>query len=245
MHGWQVLLKPTSAFKNIIFVWRVMKNAIPTDHALSTNGTKCFCCSSSHLIEYTTHLSSSSDVAVKVWTFFSDLMDITISFQTIGYVLNVWWHNSTGNTLLSWLFKMFPIMILWEIWKARNTAKFENMLMSPSDAIIANVKLAIQKTYRVFILELKHNAKSLRVAEYFDLSTVPCEEIATLVLWHPPRSNWYKLNSDGATKNNPGLSGSGGRIRDSQGNFMRAYNFFICIHTSLFQRQELWLKASD
>lgn len=41
-----------------------------------------------------------------------------------------------------------------------------------------------------------------------------------------------KLNADGASKNNPGLFGIGGILRDSHAYFVKAYMSYICIQTS-------------
>ncbi|KAL0293186.1 UNVERIFIED_CONTAM: putative ribonuclease H protein [Sesamum radiatum] len=37
---------------------------------------------------------------------------------------------------------------------------------------------------------------------------------ATTVHWRKPQEGWYKLNTDGASKGNPGISGAGGILRD-------------------------------
>src|SRR4051812_44630471 len=55
-----------------------------------------------------------------------------------------------------------------------------------------------------------------------------------MIIWHPPEPGWHKLNTDGASKNNPGLAGAGGIIRDSHSNFVKAYSSFLSIQTSLF-----------
>ncbi|KAL6183970.1 hypothetical protein ACLB2K_045378 [Fragaria x ananassa] len=38
------------------------------------------------------------------------------------------------------------------------------------------------------------------------------------VRWEPPNPGWLKLNTDGASKGNPGLSGGGSILRDPNGN---------------------------
>lgn len=64
-----------------------------------------------------------------------------------------------------------------------------------------------------------------------------------MILWHPLRPSWHKLNSDEASKNNPGLSRSWGIIRDSQGNFVRAFSYFIHINTSLFSKAKALMEG--
>jgi hypothetical protein len=41
--------------------------------------------------------------------------------------------------------------------------------------------------------------------------------------WKPPPEGSLKLNFDGASKGNPGRTGTGGVIRDSQGKIIRLY----------------------
>ncbi|KAL0430779.1 UNVERIFIED_CONTAM: putative ribonuclease H protein [Sesamum radiatum] len=40
---------------------------------------------------------------------------------------------------------------------------------------------------------------------------------AITVHWRKPQEGWYKLNTDGASKGNPGISGAGGILRDQLG----------------------------
>ncbi|KAH0687338.1 hypothetical protein KY285_017897 [Solanum tuberosum] len=44
-----------------------------------------------------------------------------------------------------------------------------------------------------------------------------------LVLWLRPKLDLYKLNTDGCSKGNPGLSAGGGIIRDNQGRMKIAF----------------------
>ena len=41
--------------------------------------------------------------------------------------------------------------------------------------------------------------------------------------WLNPPSNWFKLNSDGSARGNPGLAGGGGLIRNEEGEWVKRY----------------------
>ena len=41
--------------------------------------------------------------------------------------------------------------------------------------------------------------------------------------WEMPPSNWFKLNTDGASSGNPRRAGGGGVIRDSVGEWVRGF----------------------
>ncbi|KAL0294570.1 UNVERIFIED_CONTAM: putative ribonuclease H protein [Sesamum radiatum] len=44
-----------------------------------------------------------------------------------------------------------------------------------------------------------------------------------LLHWRKPPEGWYKLNTDGASKGNPGISGAGGILRDQLGKVIFAF----------------------
>ena len=48
-----------------------------------------------------------------------------------------------------------------------------------------------------------------------------------IVLWQRPDSGWTKLNTDGASKGNPGPAGAGGIFRDNHGNPILAFQDYI------------------
>jgi len=50
-----------------------------------------------------------------------------------------------------------------------------------------------------------------------------------LIVWSPPRVGWFKLNTDGASRGNPGLAAAGGVVRDGDGNWCYGFsNIGIC-----------------
>ncbi|PNX73497.1 ribonuclease H [Trifolium pratense] len=53
------------------------------------------------------------------------------------------------------------------------------------------------------------------------------------ITWTPPIEGTIKVNVDGSSFNNPGRSGFGGVLRDSNGNWLLGFSGFIGISTSL------------
>ncbi|XP_074289408.1 uncharacterized protein LOC141614562 [Silene latifolia] len=51
--------------------------------------------------------------------------------------------------------------------------------------------------------------------------------VEVFIRWLPPPHGWILLNTDGASKGNPGPAGGGGIFRDETGNFLSAY-YFSC-----------------
>ncbi|KAL0405791.1 UNVERIFIED_CONTAM: putative ribonuclease H protein [Sesamum latifolium] len=50
---------------------------------------------------------------------------------------------------------------------------------------------------------------------------------AIIVPWRKPQDGWYKLNTDGASKGNPGISGEGGILRNHLGIVIFAFQEHI------------------
>ena len=58
------------------------------------------------------------------------------------------------------------------------------------------------------------------------------------VRWEKPQAGWKKLNTDGASKGNPGLAGCGGVIRDENGRWIAGFSRRIGVTTSF--EAEVW-----
>ncbi|CAA7040435.1 unnamed protein product [Microthlaspi erraticum] len=59
-----------------------------------------------------------------------------------------------------------------------------------------------------------------------------------LISWLPPQANWKKLNTDGASRGNPGLATAGGVIRDGEGQW--CCGFALNIGHCTAPMAELW-----
>lgn len=58
----------------------------------------------------------------------------------------------------------------------------------------------------------------------------PCQQINQ---WLPPPHGFFKLNTDGGAKGNPGIAVGGGLIRDHNGSFIKGFSHQIGITSSL------------
>ncbi|KAG7536806.1 Ribonuclease H domain [Arabidopsis suecica] len=64
------------------------------------------------------------------------------------------------------------------------------------------------------------------------------ERVERLISWSPPRGEWFKLNTDGASRGNPGLATAGGVVRDGEGNWCCGFGLNIGICSAPLA--ELW-----
>lgn len=58
------------------------------------------------------------------------------------------------------------------------------------------------------------------------------------IAWHRPAESWFKLNTDGASRENPGLATAGGALRDEHGVWRGGFAVNIGICTAPLA--ELW-----
>ena len=132
-------------------------------------------------------------------------------------VYNGLWKPNGAAGSLPW--KMVFPFALWNIWKSRNGYVFRGKILNP--------KLAEEIVNQG--MEFLYCADSPR-----DLTC----SIIKRVRWEKPQVVWKKLNTDGASKGNPGLAGCGGVVRDENGGWIAGFSRLIGV-TSSFEA-ELW-----
>lgn len=83
---------------------------------------------------------------------------------------------------------------VWTLWQYRKKVVFQH------------------KTHIVTIHEeIMHRAVECSYCAQKSKASTP--RISVQIRWEKPRQNWHKLNTDGASLGNPGISGGGGVIR--------------------------------
>ncbi|XP_027118651.1 uncharacterized protein [Coffea arabica] len=140
---------------------------------------------------------------------------------------------AVGATSEEWRFVLarLPSWICWNIWKARNRAVFYGVRLQSEEvcqAIFRDMKAAFE----------------IQFTQVINASAFPemCDAIAklppprygfTIVGWKPSTTGQLTFNTDGYFKGNPGMSGGGGVIRDSDGQLVFAFSAFLGEQTSL------------
>jgi hypothetical protein len=101
----------------------------------------------------------------------------------------------------------------WYIWKARNEELFSDTSW---------------EDWKVLNLINTHHDATIR-----SFGSVHNHREARLVSWKPPSGAAVKLNVDGSSLGNPGRSGFGGLIRDTNGNWLLGFSGSCGITTNI------------
>ena len=146
-------------------------------------------------------------------------------------------HFYSSNNTLTWikemsieqtttsLFTKIPwsiifLIIVWATWLARNKFVMEKTPFSPDNIFKRIQSLSIELYFDLPLQKIRPSTKLLSIG------------------WKPPPLGFYKLNTDGSAKSNPGMVGVGGLIRDYTGHWIGGFSRNIGITHSL--AAELW-----
>ncbi|KAG6476887.1 hypothetical protein ZIOFF_066135 [Zingiber officinale] len=113
-----------------------------------------------------------------------------------------------------------PFLIIWFLWCARNDAKHRGIRIV-AKKIIWNVSQYVITGIAAGIIKPSHWKGFIMAAQNMGLLVKPrTVNTISVVTWKKPKVGWFKLNTDGCSKGNPGLSSFGVIIRDHSGNVM-------------------------
>ncbi|MQL93625.1 hypothetical protein Taro_026271 [Colocasia esculenta] len=172
------------------------------------------------------HLFIYSDMAAPLWRWFLPLinpkinMHGQITMRIWSFLLQCNIHSAIGFVSLYCL-----MLILWEIWKGRCSARYESKRFS-ARVVINNVRFMVSNSLDKMHFKEEPSTYEIQLLNYFGFTPHASSKSLKLVRWNPPISGLC-LNVDGASKGNPGLCGGGGCIRDENGEIMVAFaNFY-------------------
>ncbi|KAF7811300.1 reverse transcriptase [Senna tora] len=172
---------------------------------------------------------------------FKSAYDLLVDNLDTHVSANISWHSPNFswiwslNSLLQWLkvnstckeasFRGIPhgvlfIHVLWFVWIGRNGKIFNNEAFSPS----VIWRKACGRAAEFYCLAGNGNGQSLSKS--------------IEVKWKPPPDGGFKLNTDSSRLSDTGFIAAGGVIRDSLGNWMKGFNFFLGIGDII--TAELW-----
>ncbi|KAL2242478.1 UNVERIFIED_CONTAM: putative ribonuclease H protein [Sesamum indicum] len=214
-----------------IFLWRILGDKIPVDQRIQSKGiqlaSKCTCCSN---IE--SHVFLEGPEISKVWDFFARKFNTTFpSTNNITLFLSFWRFSSIGKNHIR---TILPMLILWFCWLERNDAKHRGMKFN-SDRIIWKVHQFINTISRTKLTTLLNWKGDANIASTMGFPTYVKRRTTLMkVKWNKPDRGWIKINTDGASKGNPGPAGAGGIARDERGAAIFAFYEFIGEATNMY-----------
>ncbi|XP_058099842.1 uncharacterized protein LOC131244216 [Magnolia sinica] len=188
-----------------IFSWKLLHGVVPADVNIQAKGiylsSRCNCCSESP--NRIPHLQA----------------------LYVAGRWNQWWPAPTQVCSSKSNRRLAPLIIFWEIWKARNACHFDGTPVLVPAAIgqiswwLSRISSAQSKLPNKGLCSSSGNyfaggQSKLRAQRHCRFQ---------FVRWVVPSSGWFKLNIDGSSCGNPGLSGGGGLCRNDSGALIFAF----------------------
>ncbi|KAL3635943.1 hypothetical protein CASFOL_020490 [Castilleja foliolosa] len=213
------------------FMWKVLKGAVPVDNMLMKRMImgpyKCNCCDEGNL-ESIDHLLVHSDRAKEIWSHFGNIVGKPHFASNVDTLLKTWIH---GNNIKSQgqitTLQIFASSI-WEIWKSRCKARYEDIPMN-SCSIIKKVEKNVQW------LNLIANPKGESTKwekKFLNRLRIPLKKVeerrGKWVRWNKPGPGKIKINVDGSYLNDEGTVGGIIRTEDGTPELV----FWRKVHTS-------------
>ncbi|XP_009630267.1 uncharacterized protein [Nicotiana tomentosiformis] len=206
-------------FKISFFAWRLWKRKIPTDDLWRRNGyiivSKYWCCFPPNEESFQ-HLFLMNETADRMWKHFLQPAGTLINMVQVHQVIRAWWNEPCCKKLKP-LFQAAPTVITWKLWKRRNTIKNGGTIYA--QRVIHEVNKTLHFLARIRYPWLSNIPglwpNMIRFFESYKLLLV-----SRRVTWELPLEGWFKCNTDGASKGNPGPSSYGFGVRDSAGDLI-------------------------
>nr|XP_016509964.1 PREDICTED: uncharacterized protein LOC107827363 [Nicotiana tabacum] len=209
-------------FKMSFLVWRLLKRKLPFDDVVLKFGlnlaSRCCCCRLSQE-ETMMHTFLTEELAVNMWKTFCIPLGIEWGARSIKLLLINWCSAKPKNSLHQELLRITPVIICWEVWKARCASRYGSQRVSAirvKHQIIYHLRWAISKYHR----DKDWSWNWFEICEQA-IALVPRID-CVIVRWERPPHQYVKINTDGS-RNEEGMIGAGGIVRDSTGTLVMTF----------------------
>lgn len=201
---WKNLVwNPNVPFRINAFIWRVVNNAISCDANIKVRGlplvSKCACCDHSNE-ETISHLLLQSECAIQVWKDFAQIFGKPFQYQSMTQLFNVWMNGWSLRSQAGKCALQVMCYIVWEIWKSRCKARFENIQMNTRHIIA----LVIKQVHAIQITQTPKRRPTSWEKIILDHLRIPIKAIiqkrGQWVAWSKPLGAGFKLNTDASIK---------------------------------------------
>ncbi|XP_075097373.1 uncharacterized protein LOC142174882 [Nicotiana tabacum] len=208
-------------FKITFFMWKVWKAKLPLDDFLKRVGycmpSKCWCCVQPDE-ESLQRLFFRSETAKTTWKYFLSRAGIAVEGLTLHQAITKCW---TANVCLKLkpVKQALPSCVVWQLWKRRNSMKYGDVVTT--SRVIYQVSSNLQA-----LVKVRKPRMDMVPHKWQDLLTMmenftPKLKV-TKVMWEFPSAGWLKVNTDGASRGNPGRSSIGFCIRNENGDIVKS-----------------------
>nr|XP_016479791.1 PREDICTED: uncharacterized protein LOC107801042 [Nicotiana tabacum] len=206
------------------FIWKLWRGKVPTDDLWRRNGhltvSKFWCCLPPQE-ETLQHIFLASPTASRVWKVFLQAAGVMVNLVQIHQVIRAWWSANCCAKLRP-LFQVAPTFNFWELWKKRNTMK-DGVGVVSFNRLVHKLNKTLYYLARVRYPWLPNIPLIWPdMVRYFE--GYKPYVITKGVTWQLPYKRWFKCNTDGASRGNPGPGSYDFCVRDNAGDvvFVRA-----------------------
>eukprot|EP00253_Pinus_taeda_P036591 PITA_36591 len=234
---WERIWQPPIWPKISTFLWLLSHNRTLTWDNLRkrkfAGPSICLNCKTEE--ESTAHLMHLCPLSRRIWEKVSFRCQKNVRIQgDINNTLRSWPQQPYQCNILNSLWQIIPGTVMWNIWKERNWRVFKDQALD-LEQVWTIIKQNLQETLSIkgwSHEDLPSNNQEQAIWNNWQFQitslksaqgTSVTKRKKTLTNWTHPPNNTYLLNFDGASKGNPGITGYGGVIRNSQGIPLKVY----------------------
>nr|XP_016459571.1 PREDICTED: uncharacterized protein LOC107783113 [Nicotiana tabacum] len=159
-----------------------------------------------------------SETARTTWKYFLSRAGIAVEGLTLHQAIIKCW---TANVCLRLkpVMQALPSCAVWELWKRRNSMKYGDVVTT--SRVIYQVSSSLQA-----LVIVRKPGMEMVPHKWQDLLAMmenftPKLKV-TKVMWELPSAGWLKVNTDGASRGNPGRSSIGFCIRNENGDIVKS-----------------------
>ncbi|WMV13665.1 hypothetical protein MTR67_007050 [Solanum verrucosum] len=113
-------------FKMSFLLWRAIRHKLPTNETLANFGVepvKCYCCIQQGWDDIE-HIFIQGNFAGHIWKFFTESLGLNFQQISLTNYLLCWSDIAGKNTAYKTIIQTLPIVICWNLWKTRCSAKY-------------------------------------------------------------------------------------------------------------------------
>ncbi|XP_060203024.1 uncharacterized protein LOC132631467 [Lycium barbarum] len=219
-------------FKMTFLMWRFLKRNLPFNDTIASrfgidSDARCFCCPIDQR-DTMHHTFIGEKLAKQMLNFFGNPVGISWEDIPIKCVLQKWWNIKPKNSLHQTILQITPLIICWEIWKARCS-----VIYGGNKCYTKQIQYKILSYLKWIVSKAKSNTEwSYRWENMYQpvMGLIPKIE-CIVVKWLKLSENWVKINTDGSKDAN-GRAEIGGNCRDHRGIIIMAFARTVGMDTS-------------